>query len=515
MSMMRCVISSKDKRSDMRPEAHPIHDNLPRRVAIIVPAQHVVDGAGAAAVFAHEIELFKKRRWHVTLFVVSPSLKLRAAPRTSWAKRVELGAMRLGADEIRLVTKVRFFSGWLSVLRLVWARLLKRVDLTVDLAVSDVMYGFALKPATIPRPDLVVCNYLSGLAVADALAGRGQQLIVLHDVIVHELSARVVKELQDRPHIVTLSAANAEEVQMRIPGLVCQVGIPFRDDRPLQFGEIQGYRNLANAIDSCNPAKVPSGGWSQSEWAAHQSMDLLFVGGTHRPNIQGLACFVEECFLPYLQPHGVRLVVAGDIGPALWQSGQEPPGVTVLGRVDNLRPLYASSKLIIVPLLTGSGLSIKTVEAVALGKPVLASTVGLRGLGVAQSLALAPPFDRRWADQIISLLASRVVRRSHRDALRASLHLSTLDDILDNVIRSRLDTGSDDPIRIEPAVRNDSAWPLVDWFDGSDGVWPLLADPTLPPKVVVQRLTEYLRSQGFGTLVDCEDLATDLQNNKP
>src|SRR5206468_2828849 len=55
--------------------------------------------------------------------------------------------------------------------------------------------------------------------------------------------------------------------------------------------------------------------------------------------------------------------------------------VTELGFVPgDLREYYQRSKIVIVPILEGSGLSIKTIECLANGRAVATSPVGARGL---------------------------------------------------------------------------------------------------------------------------------------
>ena len=54
--------------------------------------------------------------------------------------------------------------------------------------------------------------------------------------------------------------------------------------------------------------------------------------------------------------------------------------VTKLGNVPgDLGRYYERSKVVIIPILEGSGLSIKTIECLASGRAVVTSPVGARG----------------------------------------------------------------------------------------------------------------------------------------
>ncbi len=125
----------------------------------------------------------------------------------------------------------------------------------------------------------------------------------------------------------------------------------------------------------------------------------------------GLRTFIKDCFAKHLAPHGVSLVIAGQAGPAA-VAGVNVANLACLGRVENLAPLYAASRVVIAPLLEGTGGSIKVQEAIAAGKPVLGSKIAWRGMNVATGVALAPPFDQTWAQAIQTLLRDRNAREA-------------------------------------------------------------------------------------------------------
>ncbi len=96
---------------------------------------------------------------------------------------------------------------------------------------------------------------------------------------------------------------------------------------------------------------------------------------TWAPNRQALRWLLDRVW-PALASRA-RLVLAG--------SGLEglslPPGTQVLGRVAEARSLYAAVDVIAIPSLSGSGVQEKAIEAIATGRPVVATPHALRGLG--------------------------------------------------------------------------------------------------------------------------------------
>ena len=82
--------------------------------------------------------------------------------------------------------------------------------------------------------------------------------------------------------------------------------------------------------------------------------------------------------MPRLAGRGLTLHIVGEVGPALGlQSGA---GVVVHGRADDLESHYAAADLCINPVRHGGGLKIKTVEALAHGRPLVATSHGVRSL---------------------------------------------------------------------------------------------------------------------------------------
>jgi polysaccharide biosynthesis protein PslH len=113
--------------------------------------------------------------------------------------------------------------------------------------------------------------------------------------------------------------------------------------------------------------------------AADEPLRILFVGSVaYRPNHQGLEWFVAEV-LPLLRRE-VPAVVDVVGSPPRRFAGDT--GVVLHGSVDSLLPFYERSHAAIVPVLYGSGTRLKVLEAMAYGRPVVATAVGAEGLPV-------------------------------------------------------------------------------------------------------------------------------------
>jgi glycosyltransferase involved in cell wall biosynthesis len=106
--------------------------------------------------------------------------------------------------------------------------------------------------------------------------------------------------------------------------------------------------------------------------------DLIFVGNlSYAPNVEA-ARWLCERVLPLLD--GVSIALVGSRpDPAVFELA-ELPGVTVAADVADVAPWYAGSAIAVVPLHSGGGTATKTLEALAHGRPVVATPRGAAAL---------------------------------------------------------------------------------------------------------------------------------------
>ena len=111
-------------------------------------------------------------------------------------------------------------------------------------------------------------------------------------------------------------------------------------------------------------------------------MTMLFVGSfRHDPNRIAVDWFVRDV-LPHIlrQEPGAKLVIAGSDPPPPHAYADHAANLEMLGYVEDVRDPLARYSVFVCPILTGSGVRVKLLEAFAAGIPVVSTFVGAEGL---------------------------------------------------------------------------------------------------------------------------------------
>lgn len=99
------------------------------------------------------------------------------------------------------------------------------------------------------------------------------------------------------------------------------------------------------------------------------------------PNIVSTQWFLEDV-LPQIraQAPDARFMIVGAEPPESIRSYHDGQRTIVTGLVDDIRPLVARAAVFVVPTQVGSGMRIKVLEALAMGKAVVSTSIGCEGI---------------------------------------------------------------------------------------------------------------------------------------
>ena len=153
---------------------------------------------------------------------------------------------------------------------------------------------------------------------------------------------------------------------------------------------------------------------------------LLYVGGYNGANVDGLRRFLNSVWPTIRERHpDAQLDVCGYIYRAFL--GEQFENVKFLGHQESVEINYAEAAVVINPVWIGTGLKIKTIEALARGKALVTTPKGVEGLpdDVMRS-ALVVDDDGKFAMELNRLLFDKEARqRLSRSAFAfADLHLN-------------------------------------------------------------------------------------------
>jgi glycosyltransferase involved in cell wall biosynthesis len=126
-----------------------------------------------------------------------------------------------------------------------------------------------------------------------------------------------------------------------------------------------------------------------------------------RPNEDAVRYFTRSIY-PKIKRHIPEVdfyIVGKNPSDKVKKLADEDPSITVTGFVDDVIPYIAESAVYVVPLRIGSGTRLKILEAMAMGKAVISTSVGCEGIEATPDKDILIEDDpEKFADQTIKLL---------------------------------------------------------------------------------------------------------------
>ena len=169
----------------------------------------------------------------------------------------------------------------------------------------------------------------------------------------------------------------------------------------------------------------------------HPHPRLLFLGAANPANIHGIEKFCETV-LPHLRDTfpELQLIVAGKVSDHI----NPGPGIELRGEVADLKELYQYVDIVINPTELGTGLKIKSIEALGRGKPLVATSHATEGMGSAKGFMRADSPDEMIEALTMILKDDDLHKRMSKDALDMAHHYNqTVKQAIDQLLNSSID----------------------------------------------------------------------------
>lgn len=256
-----------------------------------------------------------------------------------------------------------------------------------------------------------------GLANFVDRRGPGAATVLTHHNIESMLMARR-SQVESRGWARTVlarEAAKLEAAERRIsPEFDVNIVMSTNDRDELQ-------RLAPTAVTAVVPNGVDTGYFTPRREDAPPA--LIYGGGMNMfANKDAVMHFITDVWpiIRASRPDVEFLAVGQDPPPELLAAAARDPKIVVTGYVKDIREYIGRAAVYVVPLRVGGGTRLKVLDAMAMGKAMVSTTVGCEGIAVRPGdhlvVADAPP---AFAEQTLALLADAPRRAALGAAARA------------------------------------------------------------------------------------------------
>lgn len=131
---------------------------------------------------------------------------------------------------------------------------------------------------------------------------------------------------------------------------------------------------------------------------------LFHIGSLEwSPNQEGLIWFFENCWDAIREKYPeLRFYIAGRNAPVWFQRVLNLTNVVFMGEVADAYEFINSKSIMVVPLFSGSGMRIKIIEGMALGKPIVTTAIGTEGISTTSDVNIVVTEDAAGFVQSVS-----------------------------------------------------------------------------------------------------------------
>lgn len=152
--------------------------------------------------------------------------------------------------------------------------------------------------------------------------------------------------------------------------------LPITSRDAQKFNEMGNFKPVHVTPTGVKTREIP-------ESQTVETLSLFHLGGLDwKPNQEGLIWFVNKVLPKVVRKYpDTKFYIGGRNSPEWLEKKLEHPNVMYLGEITDAGNFIKSKAIMIVPLFAGSGMRIKIVEGMALGKTIITTSIGEEGIG--------------------------------------------------------------------------------------------------------------------------------------
>jgi glycosyltransferase involved in cell wall biosynthesis len=143
---------------------------------------------------------------------------------------------------------------------------------------------------------------------------------------------------------------------------------------------------ILDKLGNTRPAHVSPTGIDTTVLIPHSKKlehpSLFHIGSLEwAPNQEGMIWFIDKCWPKIHEKFpDLKFYIAGRKAPDWLVRRFKAPNIVFMGEVDDAYQFINSKSIMVVPLFSGSGMRIKIIEGMALGKPIVSTPIGTEGI---------------------------------------------------------------------------------------------------------------------------------------
>lgn len=171
-------------------------------------------------------------------------------------------------------------------------------------------------------------------------------------------------------------------------------------------------KKLLNLIRGIRVSVVPNGvdtSFFVPKQRTEDNHTIVHVGALQSANLDGMVYFLSDIWplIKKKEPQVRLILVGGNIPRSILELGKASSDILITGYVEDVRPYVWTSSVFIVPLRFGGGTKLKVLDALAMGKAIVSTSIGLEGIEVTPGKeALQANGAEEFADAVVELVRS-------------------------------------------------------------------------------------------------------------